>query len=92
MLQDASNPKVSSEANLDIGRVPTKWHWVQLVYKDMWLLGVWDEVKQAYEIDGFIEPLSGTSGKKELRFWISSVMVKSTRRTRMILDNYSSST
>ena len=24
MLQDASNPEVSSEANLDIGRVPTE--------------------------------------------------------------------
>jgi len=34
--QDASNPKVSSETNPDIGRGPAARNWAQLVCKDTW--------------------------------------------------------
>jgi len=95
--QDASNPNMSSETNPDIGRVPTARKAAQLVCKDMWLSctgHVWDGVKRAYRIAGFIETLPGTLEKKKdtRRFWTSSVMMKSTRSPRVILDKLSSST
>ena len=50
-------------------------------------------MKRAYKIDGFVEPLSCTLEKKiHWSFLTSSLMMKSTRSPRMILDKVASST
>jgi len=55
---------VSSETNPDAGRVPTARNWAQLVGTKTCgcYVRVWDELKRAYKIDGFVEPLPGTLG------------------------------
>jgi len=89
--QDASNPNVSSKKNPDTGRIPTTRNWTQLVWKDCDShVGLWDGVKRACKLDGFIEPQSGSWRKETVRLWASSLMIKSTRGPRMIWDNFSS--
>ena len=74
--QDASNPNMSSKKNPDTGRIPTTRNWTQLVWKDCDShVGVWDGVKRACKLDGFIEPPSGTWRKETVRLWASSFMI-----------------
>jgi len=69
---------MSSETNLNIGRVPTAGNREQLVCKDIWFSCTyvgWREAEWAYKIDGFVEPSpSALEQKIPWVFLISSVL------------------
>jgi len=72
MHKHASNPIVTSETNLNIGRVPTARNREQLVCRDMWFSCTcvrWCEAKWAYKIDGFVEP-SPSAFEQKIPWWI----------------------